>query len=622
MSNANHFWHFSSTDDWEVQGINDALTEHFEGDYERYIAREVIQNSLDVQADISQPVRVAFKREDLPIRLVPGLEQLRQSMNRAKDFCLPNEAKAQEFYKHALHMLDQETIPVLRIGDYNTKGLEGADDDRAGNFHKLVRAQGVNVMQGDGGGSFGIGKGAPFAASALRTVFYSSCYGEGKYVFCGKARLSSYEDAQGKIHRGTGQFGVRKDGNIYSIRGISQIPRHFQRMKRGTDLHIMGYQTKDNLWVDRLLNSLLNNFWAAIHHGSLEVLIDDNRVHHAVNKGNLETYLEEFASGKNDSHVFYQAFTKPTRKFTSDLKLLGRSELYVKLADNFPKAVQMMRKSRMAIFHLRNFRILPDQYAAVFLCKNEKGNKLLRAMEPPKHDNWDAKRHEQGDKIYQEFRDWIKESLKQLSTGRDITDEEIPGLSNYLPLPDDEKEDKQYDPKSLEDTSSPEELEADREIGKTQEGPPTQPEWKPIEGKVPVLQGASQGVQPTQRPLTGPKSANRTGQNQSTGDESGGIPKINPAHVRLRSREVYRGGKRIYRAILSSQNHERGAIRLVAIGDDETNYPLDISRITDNLGNELPMKAGFLMDLDIQPGQSICLMVELRNDRRCIIGVG
>ena len=276
----------------------------------------------------------------------------------------------------------------------------------------------------------------------------------------------------------------------------------------------------------------------------------------------------------------------------------------------------------MAIFHLRNFRVLPDQYAAVFLCENKKGNKLLRAMEPPKHDNWDAKRHQQGDKIYKEFRDWIKESLKQLSTGRDIADEEIPGISNYLPLPEDEKEDEQYDPKSPEDTSSPEDLESDREVGKTLEGAPTQPEWRRIEGKVPVVKEVGPGLEPTQPPRTGPKSAGHTDSNQPTGNESGEIPKINPANVCLRSREVYKNGKRIYRAVLSSQNHEQGAIRLIAIGDDETRYPLDISRITDNLGNELPMRAGYLTDLDIQPGQPVCLMVELRNDRRCIIGVG
>jgi hypothetical protein len=45
-------------------------------------------------------------------------------------------------------MLTREIIPTLRIGDENTLGLRGQDDERQLPFFRLLRGQGYSKMQG------------------------------------------------------------------------------------------------------------------------------------------------------------------------------------------------------------------------------------------------------------------------------------------------------------------------------------------------------------------------------------------------------------------------------------------------------------------------------------------
>jgi hypothetical protein len=45
-------WLFASTGGGYEEGINNTLTEHFEGDYNYYLAREIIQNSIDARGSI------------------------------------------------------------------------------------------------------------------------------------------------------------------------------------------------------------------------------------------------------------------------------------------------------------------------------------------------------------------------------------------------------------------------------------------------------------------------------------------------------------------------------------------------------------------------------------------
>src|SRR5690606_31590800 len=131
--------------------------------------RETIQNSIDARLDPAKPIIVDFQRLSLKSEDLPG----KQALINIFESCLeyyPDDKKVRSFFSEALNLIYKSTITVLKISDYNTVGLRGDDYDKKGEWYCLVKAQGATSKQEEKLGSLGIGKGAPFAASAFRTV--------------------------------------------------------------------------------------------------------------------------------------------------------------------------------------------------------------------------------------------------------------------------------------------------------------------------------------------------------------------------------------------------------------------------------------------------------------------
>lgn len=166
-------WSFPENYGGEERGLNNAGIETFSGRKIESLAREIIQNSLDARKDYKRPVKVSFDLIQTRNSDIPQISEYKTIFSRCYDYWEKNE-KAKAFFTTALKMLQQEQIPVLKISDYNTTGLTGAQLDRGGHFHSLIKSVGVSNKQGGKGGSFGIGKNAPFATSAFRTVYYST----------------------------------------------------------------------------------------------------------------------------------------------------------------------------------------------------------------------------------------------------------------------------------------------------------------------------------------------------------------------------------------------------------------------------------------------------------------
>ena len=68
---------------------------------------------------------------------------------------------------------NDETV-VLRISDFNTSGLLGSREEINTDWTNLTKSSGASDKKGTAGGSYGIGKYAPFACSDYATVFYST----------------------------------------------------------------------------------------------------------------------------------------------------------------------------------------------------------------------------------------------------------------------------------------------------------------------------------------------------------------------------------------------------------------------------------------------------------------
>src|SRR5690606_19194752 len=131
-------------------------------------------------------VHLSFDLVEIEKKDCPGIQDLKAAVSACGEYYDDN-TKALAFCRRATKLLAKPKLKVLHISDSGTCGLSGSDEERNGAWYGLVKSRGVsNKFQGQGG-SYGIGKYAPFAASDLRTVLYSTCLPNGDVAFQGVA---------------------------------------------------------------------------------------------------------------------------------------------------------------------------------------------------------------------------------------------------------------------------------------------------------------------------------------------------------------------------------------------------------------------------------------------------
>lgn len=438
-------WSLFENSGGQESGFHDAGVETFKGNLERYLAREIIQNSVDARDDQREPVLVKFELVEIPAADIPDLKSLAATFGRCAEYW-SKDAKATGFFQRAEKLARAKRIIALRVGDYNTKGVAGSDSDRDDGWYNLIRCSGASSKGGGEGGSFGIGKNAPFAASRMRVVLYSTLTKDGDYAFQGVARLASHKLP--KSHKVAQPISYLGDKSGASIRAKKDIPAHFARKKPGTDLIILGYDA-DGSWEEDLVFSVLENFWPAIYFGDLEVEVAGTRIC----RKNLADLLGEYSSkgeGEFVGHLYYRAFVeKASTRFENVLPTLKKVEVRLLAGEQgLPKKVAMVRKTGMVIYHQAYRSLVP--YCGVFLCRNEAGNRLLRDMEPPRHDEWDPNHPEKNAhrRTYSEFATYIRDCVQKLAPANNDKVLVIPDLSQYLP-DDDESPDESFDGEDL-----------------------------------------------------------------------------------------------------------------------------------------------------------------------------
>ena len=247
-SNFNMKWSFDTTN--TTDGANNPLIKHFTGDSFYHLAREVLQNSNDARKDINKPVQVDFTEFEIDVNDIPGIDQYKFAIESAEEFWPDHKKDEKEFLKKIRKSLKNKKIPFLKCSDSNTTGLTGTDKEISSPWCGLVRSKGNSTKGDGGGGSFGIGKGAPFTVSDLKMIFYYTCTGQGKFRFQGKTELVSHHINE-KIKSGTGFYG-KEDSS--SIESFDEIPKVFIRnnINEGLDIFIAGFR-KDKDWSDRLI---------------------------------------------------------------------------------------------------------------------------------------------------------------------------------------------------------------------------------------------------------------------------------------------------------------------------------------------------------------------------------
>ena len=386
-------WIFPSNNFGIITGIGEAGIETFKGSPYRSLAREICQNSMDARHDISKPVRIDFSSFAISNTRIPDYNNLSEAIDSCLKFWKEqSNKKTVDFFKKAKAVIESNIITVLRISDSNTTGLQGSDKEFNTAWHNLVKASGVSGKEGSAGGSFGIGKSAPFACSDLRTLFYATKDIDGLSAFQGIARLVSFREKgflgkdKDTITTGIGYYSSDKRNN--PIRECISLDLDYNRTEYGTDIFILGFN-KSADWETEIISSILDEFLIAIFNSDLVVTINST----TIAKENLGEIIELYKDYAKIAYNYYQVLTDENATIIDyEFLGLGTIELRILIKQGLHRKVMMCRRNGMRIFDKANISST-IQFAGICTLKDDKINAYFREMENPQHNAWEPERH-------------------------------------------------------------------------------------------------------------------------------------------------------------------------------------------------------------------------------------
>ena len=433
-------WQFPLNNSGQEHGPQNSGVETFLNEPLKSLAKEICQNSCDARDDaLNQPVEVHFDLERWEPADVPGLAELQHAISQCGGYWADNR-KGRKLFDKAAAVAAGSMIRVLKISDYNTLGLTGSGDpsERGTNWHNLVKAVGTSDKSIGKLGSFGIGKHAPFACSDLRTVFYNTLDSDGSRKLQGVSILATHEHVSGETTQGTGYYGIT-EGNREVV-DLADIPDRFVRERVGTDVYVIGFGDYED-WETQVLHSALDIFFKAIFDDVLIIKVGSRRVN-SINLGDQISELDD-ADPHFLSPKYFRTITDDARHFYTeeDFEGFGRVELQLLPDRDLPKKVAMVRRSGMVVFDKGHFRT-PIRFAGVLQIRGAKADAFFQELEPPAHDRWEPARYDddpaRAKRIVGKIYGWINQCVRELSSTLDVEEQDVPGLSQYLPDDTDE----------------------------------------------------------------------------------------------------------------------------------------------------------------------------------------
>ncbi len=428
-------WDFPSNNYGQIFGIADSGVETFKGTPIKSLAREICQNSLDAALKNGKPTHIEFKTFDIDPRKIPDYSSLEDALKRALDFWSQQQStKAKNFFKQALDVIHQPTITCLRISDFNTSGLVGSREEYNSPWCNLTKSSGASDKSGSYGGSFGIGKFAPYACSTLRTVFYSTSDKDGVCASQGVSRLTSFKNKKNEITQGVGFYGNDKNSPMY--KQYSLDPSYFRNADNsGADIFIVAFNG-DCGWQNQMVASVLDGFLYAIYNGTLVVDVDGTVIRKDSLANLMSSHKEYF---KEHADEYYQTLTDErlartfTKEFNDDPEIIGKLTLKLMIMPSFSRRVAMIRQTGMKIKDKGNINgLIP--FAGTLFIEGDAINSYLRSLENPQHLEWEVERADNKSKakhLLTSLTRFIKASLNEMKN--DENEEAIdPTVGEYL----------------------------------------------------------------------------------------------------------------------------------------------------------------------------------------------
>ena len=609
-------WSFPSNNNGEETGINNSGIVSFSGESLISLSREINQNSLDAKdRSIKPPVEVHFKLHKIDSKLFPGHEEFRQILTNCSSYWSHNK-ETKTFFKKASKILEESKIDVLKISDFHTTGLTGTNGEKGSDWQNLVKTVGASDKASGSGGSFGIGKHAPFGCSALRTIFYTTKNKNGDFAFQGVSRLVTHENCKNETTQGTGYYGYKEKNE--AIKKLGDVKSIFQRDEVGTDLFVFGFEGESD-WEKKIIQAILDNFLVAIHQGELIVEVGKTRV----DQKTLPKIIEKniVSSPGLSVEKYYQVLTsEDSRVFTEpDFEGRGLIELRLLQGKNFPKKVAMYRKTGMLICEKGSYRT-PMKFAGILLIKGKEINDRLRALESSGHDKWEPDRGKNvgidpasARKTLNKLYKWIRSCVKEMSREHVSEEYDFKGMQRWLP-DDLEEEPGEPDvgagqptvPKEVELVT--EEHEKPQKRGKTPAGidPDTLRPGEPGPGPGPApVPGSVPRPVPVPAPVPDPNAPNP----------------LNLGPFQLTKKRAFCSDVSIgkHRVILESAKQGEAYIKLRIVGEVEESIAPTESASCEGVSLEID-NDGLIGPITFR-GESQEILVTLRNQLRCALEV-
>lgn len=429
-----------------VSGSNDLKANYF-GDEspETSLVRELIQNSLDAadrEVEGAGPVTVVYELRDFDLDRLPRVERLREAAGAA--LRANSKAKADNQgtagLKAAADALARSTIPVLRIGDYGTKGLLGDENDfeTPSSLAVLTRSDGMSDGNSERGGSFGIGSAsARLVADTRAVVWISKPRDADQTVYASSAHYASWTDSDSEHtnRQPTGIFtklDVPGDDVVYP-RGIAALHGFSERTENGTDVYVLGCSVfEDDPELQRIRRAAVENFMVAIHTGRLVVRGLRGEFQWILDADSMRWVIEHDEYLREHVRPFYLAITEG-EVFEGTVPALGDVRLHVYTGNEVDSnlGTQAMRKPLMKVQVFKTH--VPLAYAAVFICEDDSGNEKLREIEPPKHDKWNSTGARGSASLVNAVRSFIRDTLRSLVPEQELEEIQFEGLNELLP---------------------------------------------------------------------------------------------------------------------------------------------------------------------------------------------
>lgn len=456
-------WDFPLLGTSSVRGTNDAAITMFKGSGDMDgLAREVGQNSLDARRkDLpdGKPVTLKFslvniKRDDFDV--FAGYERAVAGARAYWDGNPLCNEEIDSFLSNVERAMESEDIPVLVMSDYGTTGLNGVDPalGEKSYWNILVNTEGISAKQDkNSAGSFGIGKNAPFAYSALNMVFYNTYATDGGRAFQGITHLVTTQQVVNGNPRpasDTGKYLWIDDRDEFSWRPIlpdDKCPlsniEPFCREECGTDVAIVGFK-KDvyENWEKQIAVAFLKNFILAVIDCKLEAIVESQDLRYVINRESVEDLL--FKEFGDDKQLVYtrQIFETIRGGSRRDVKIAEEGDLtiYVRYEDRYLKALSRFRSTGMLI-NTTSEGSLP--HFSVVIVANDVGERklseTLRAAEPPQHTEWRGKWISDNQKLrnrangyLRKIRSEVQKVLDEFERA-DISEVMDAGIGEYLP---------------------------------------------------------------------------------------------------------------------------------------------------------------------------------------------